>query len=311
MTRKRLLLSAVLALLLGALSWAVIYYTGDQEGQWAESDSFTIDTSDPESVTRPFSLSTSSTSSNFTIDTREEDSVTKTFTLLSTGESDAFTIDTRDPDSQVYVISLAVAETSSTFTIDTREEGSTYRISDAFAIDTRDPDHIVFARSLSLAEWTEGFTVDTRQPMPEDSDGNGLHDLWELIFLGSVGTFRWDEDLDGDGLALLMEFAMGMDPLKPNTPRAIEFWMDSTGESPTLVIRYWRHILAARMVEFEIRTSEDLLGWASTPGSWTEVAEVIHDNGYIERITMERPWEGEPPSRLFVSLRLRALPLDL
>lgn len=310
LTNRRFLTGAGAIALLAGLSWAVIYYTGDQAGKWAESGSFTIDTTDPESVTQVFSLIVEAQSPSFTIDTRDSDSETRPFTSQISDESGTFAVDTRDPDSVTFAISQAVAAMSPTFTIDTRgEDGSTHLTSDSFTVDTRDPDAVVFAVSLSVGAWLEGFTIDTRQPRPEDSVGNGLHDLWELIYFGSVGTYGYDDDLDGDGLINLVEFAFGTDPQKPNASSPIEFWIETSADEPKLIVRYWRHILAARMVDFVVRTSDDLREWTTEDAGWTEVAEVMHDNGYLERITLERPWEGDPPERLFLSLRLSTIPV--
>ncbi len=310
LTNRRFLTNAGAVVLLAGLSWAIIHYTGDQAGKWAESGSFTIDTSDPEPVTRVFSLAVAAQSPAFTIDTRDSDSESRPFTAQVSGESGTFAVDTRDPDTVVFATSQAVTASSPTFAIDTRgEDGSSHLISDFFTVDTRDPDEAVFALSLSVADWLEGFTIDTRQPRPEDSVGNGLHDLWELIYLDTVGAHGRDDDLDGDGLTNFFEFAFGTDPQSPNATSPIEFWIETNGSEPKLVVRYWRHILAARMVDFAVRTSGDLREWKAEISGWTEVGEVMHDNGYLERITMERPWEGDPPERLFLSLQLLAKPV--
>ncbi|NDC79097.1 MAG: hypothetical protein EBZ67_14685, partial [Chitinophagia bacterium] len=109
---------SVAALALVASVWAVIYYTGDQDRKVAESGYFTIDTTDPDSLTKAASLATAETSVSFTIDTRDLDSVARALTLQTTEESGSFTIDTRDPDPEVFATSLAVAEYSPAFTID-------------------------------------------------------------------------------------------------------------------------------------------------------------------------------------------------
>ena len=96
-------------LILAVGAWAVIYYAGDQAGKVAESGLFTIDTSEPDSMTKAASLATSKTSGSFIIDTLDLDFVTRALTLQTMKESGAFSIDTRDPDPMVFATSLSVA----------------------------------------------------------------------------------------------------------------------------------------------------------------------------------------------------------
>jgi hypothetical protein len=50
---------------------------------------------------------------------------------------------------------------------------------------------------------------------PEDTDGNGLPDSWELEHFGMIGISP-TADSDGDGISNLAEFLAGTDPLSPS-----------------------------------------------------------------------------------------------
>jgi hypothetical protein len=304
--RRRWLSAAVLALV--AIALAVIYYTGDQAGRVAVSGSFTIDTTEPDSVTKADSLSTSKTSGFFAIDTRDPDTVTLATSLQTTKTSGTFTIDTRDADAVVLATSLAVSKYSPTFTIDTRANGAVHTIYGDFTIDTRDADTVTLAVSLRVSKVLSGFTIDTTEPPPEDSDNDDLHDLWERLYFGSVFASGPNDDPDGDGLSNFFEFATGTDPTVANAPATVELWLQTNAGAPRLFVRYSRHILATRMVKFEILLSAELQSWIDHTQHFTETGEILNGNGYVERITLVYPLIGTPPSRQFARLRLSRLP---
>ena len=290
-----------------AIAVAVIYYTGDQAGKVAVSGLFTIDTTDPDSVTKAASLSTSKTSGTFAIDTRDLDTVTLATSLRTTETSGAFTIDTRDADAVVTATSLAVSKYSPTFTIDTRADGSVHTIYGDFTIDTRDPDAVTLMVSLRVSKTISGFTIDTTEPPPEDSDNDGLHDLWERLYFGSVFAWGPNDDPDGDGISNFVEFATGTDPTIPNAPAQVELWLQNDSGGPKLFLRYARHILAARMVKFEILLSDELQSWIDHTQHFTETSEIVNGNGYTERITLVYPLTGTPPATQFARLKLTPL----
>ena len=289
---------------LGVLAAFAAYFTADQDKKVAWSTSFTIDTNDPLSVTQPFSIPVSELSSLFTIDTRDSDSVSRPLTLRTSSQSTFFTIDTREPDSAVFALSIAASETSPAFTIDTRSGGTTYTTFGFFTIDTREPDSVAFAFSSVMAEQSAGFTIDTRQPPPEDSDSDGLHDLWERLYFGSVFGYGPNDDPDGDGISNFLEFATGTDPTKANVFQGVEFWPEYADAGNKMYLRYNRHILAARMVKYEIVMSQELRDWIDQTLKWSQIAEVMAGNGYVERITLEYPVVGPMPPRAFVSLKI-------
>jgi hypothetical protein len=280
------------------------YFTGDQDKKVAWSTSFTIDTNDPLSLTQPFSIPASELSSLFTIDTRDPDSLSRPLTLRTSSQSSFFTIDTREPDSAVFALSIAASETSPAFTIDTRSSGTTYTTFGFFTIDTREPDSVAFSLSSKMAVRSSGFVIDTRQPPPEDSDSDGLHDLWERLYFGAVFGYGPNDDPDGDGISNFLEFATGTDPTKINAFQAIEFWPEYSESGNKMYLRYNRHILAARMVKYEIVMSEELREWIDQTQKWTQISEVVAGNGFVERITLEYPVVGAMPPKAFVSLKI-------
>lgn len=293
---------ALILMILGI--WAAVYYTGDQDGKVAWSVSFTIDTSDPESVTKATSLAVAEESGFFTIDTRDPDSVTQALAIRTTEESTFFTIDTRDPDSLVFATSSLVSETSGYFTIDTMATGTTYVMWGDFTIDTRDLDSLVFATSQRVSEWSPYFTIDTRLPPPDDNDADQLHDLWETLYFGSVFLYGASDDPDGDGLKNYYEFATGTDPTKPNVAAGVDFWVESSEAGTRMFLRYPRHILAARMVRIDIIMSGQLKQWIDDTQSWQQFTEVVDGNGYVEWVTLIYPVIGEPPKNYFLKLKL-------
>ncbi len=75
-------------------------------------------------------------------------------------------------------------------------------------------------QSLTVNGATYGFTLDvdgnvTGIELPEDSDGDGIGDSWELLWFGDLTTANATSDYDGDGVLDVTEFAfrsLGFDP---------------------------------------------------------------------------------------------------
>lgn len=294
--------------LLGLLAFGSLwgYYMGDQAGRVAEnSTAFAIDTRDPDSVVFAQSLAQGEeTSASFSIDTRDADSVVLAQSLAQGEESGtSFVIDTRDPDSVVYAISTAVVEESLAFTIDTRtDDPPTWNeTSNTFVIDTRDPDAVVFALSLAQAEDSLGFIIDTRDPLPLDSDNDGVHDFWEQMYFGSIFAYDLASDPDGDGLSNFAEFAFGTNPTEhddlANGPASINvaIRLDNVGGVWVVTLSYPRHVLAGKSVNYAYETASSIAGpWVNTTASWVEVGNPETLNGYVERVTLAMPLPSKP-----------------
>lgn len=295
---------ALVGLLLLGVLWA--FYTGDQQGRVGEnSTAFTVDTRDPDSVVKALSLAQGEDSStNFTIDTREPDSAVKSQSLAQTKETSTnFTIDTRDPDSVTKLVSIAVSEDSPSFTIDTRSSdpptwGET---SVAFVIDTRDPDSVVFALSIAQSEELTLLVIDTRDPLPLDSDNDGIHDFWEQMHFAGIFAQGASGDPDGDGLSNFAEFAFGTDPNEhddvANGPDSInvEIRLEQVAGAWVVTLSYPRHVLAARSINYAYETAPNAGGpWADTTLNWTEAGDPVSLNGYVERVTIKRTLAARP-----------------
>ncbi len=313
--RKRWLGGVALGLLLlvGSL---LAYYMGEQTGRVAVTAvSFTIDTRDSDSVVLALSLAQNEQSSaSFTIDTRDDDAVVLALSIAQNEQSSAsFTIDTRDPDAVVLALSISQSEsTSSAFTIDTRStDPPTWAQSSlAFTIDTRDPDSVVLALSIAQSEvMTVGFVIDTRDPLPLDSDNDGIHDFWENMYFGGIFAQNADGDSDGDGLDNFAEFAFGTDPTKPdsiaNGPSSINVAIQLAQVNGTwvLTLSYPRHVLAAQSVRYAYEVAPAIAGtWTDTTTAWTEVGDPVTLNGYVERVTVCMPLASKP-AQIFVRVQ--------
>ncbi len=163
------------------------------------------------------------------------------------------------------------------------------------------------AWSLRVANMSSGedyFTIDTRKPPPQDSDADLLLDLWEDLYFGSVFKYGPDDDPDHDGLSNYFEFATGTDPLKASNQAAVAFWVETSETGPRMILRYPRHILAARMVKFDILMTDSLRSWIDQSQRWQEYSEVMEGNGYLEWVTLIYPLTGNPPPNQFLQLRL-------
>ena len=281
---------------------------GDQTGRVAENaTAFTIDTRDPDSVVRAQSIAQGEENSlSFTIDTRDLDSVVRAQSIAQGEENSlSLTIDTRDPDSVVRALSSAQAEENSlSFTIDTRtaDPPTWGETSSSFVIDTRDADSVV--RALSIAQVEEnslGFTIDTRDPLPLDSDNDGIHDFWEQMYFGNIFTHNLSDDPDGDGLSNFAEFAFGTNPTEhddvANGPSSINvaIRLDQVGGLWVVTLSYPRHVLAGKSVTYTYETASSVAGpWSNTTASWVDVGDPVTLNGYVERVTVAMPLPAKP-----------------
>ena len=69
-------------------------------------------------------------------------------------------------------------------------------------------------------------------PASNDTDGDGLLDIWEYANFGSVAVRNANDDSDGDGLSELMEQAFNTNPSKPDGPNAIPQVVNEGDSSP-------------------------------------------------------------------------------
>jgi hypothetical protein len=284
------------------------YFKGDQARSVGWSGSFSIDTQDPLSQTQPISTVADALSGLFTIDTRDQDSTARPISYRVVFSAN-FTIDTRDADAVTKSLSLASAETSGFFTIDTRAVSPGYTTSGFFVIDTRDPDTIWKGVSLAVSESSAFFTIDTLDPPPEDSDNDGLHDIWEQIYFGSnLLSTDANTDWDGDGFTNFAEFAFGLNPKVPDSSPLRDQWIESSGGNQWFYIRYTRHILAVRMVDYTIQASDALAGWRDITSEVEEVEPIENLNGAVEIITIRYRLPSPMPKSAFFRIEAKRKP---
>lgn len=87
------------------------------------------------------------------------------------------------------------------------------RVQDATTGEVRDVYRFKELRSFRFADEQRAGT----NPYLQDSDGDGLSDVWETAFGTSPIAFERDADPDEDGLTNLDEFVAGTDPSQPDT----------------------------------------------------------------------------------------------
>jgi hypothetical protein len=112
-------------------------------------------------------------------------------------------------------------------------------------------------------------------PVPEDSDGNGINDDWEVANFGSIGI-NPDGDHDGDGLKNRDEYIFGLDPKNGASLNPIIAPLDKT----TGTFSYQRRSALAG-IAFTIWTSTDLETWTKdaeaqqSPGVAVNQVEIV------------------------------------
>lgn len=162
-----------------------------------------------------------------------------------------------------------------------------YNSSEFFVIDTRDPEANWNGLSLAASDTSAFFIIDTLYPPPEDTDNDGLHDIWEGIYFGpNLLLSDSSTDWDSDGYSNFAEFAFGMNPKVPDASSLKDQWIESSGGDQWFYIRYTRHILAVGMVDYMIEFSNTLIGWQDITGEVEEVEPIENIGGAVEIITI-------------------------
>ena len=72
--------------------------------------------------------------------------------------------------------------------------------------------YYVVARNDSDTEEAFSIAMNGELPTEEDNDGDGLPDLWEKWYFANITVFLVENDVDGDGISNLIEFALDLSP---------------------------------------------------------------------------------------------------
>jgi hypothetical protein len=113
--------------------------------------------------------------------------------------------------------------------------------------------------------------------VPEDSDGNGINDDWEVANFGSIGI-NPDADNDGDGLKNRNEYYFGLDPDNGASLNPITAQLDKTAGT----FSYQRRS-SLTGISFTVWTSTDLETWTRDNGAIQNPAAAIDQ---IETVTV-------------------------
>jgi hypothetical protein len=106
----------------------------------------------------------------------------------------------------------------------------------------------------AVPEWVHSFTHPVTLP-PEDADGDGLADPWELSNWGGTDVVTAaNDDFDGDGSSNLSEFLAGTDPRDADSRLQIA----PLRQGQTGLDLRWPGVTGRR---YRVLFSEDLKNW--------------------------------------------------
>jgi hypothetical protein len=104
----------------------------------------------------------------------------------------------------------------------------------------------------------------------KDGDSDGLPDNWELQYFGDLGQAH-ENDFDGDGLKNFLEYAMGSNPIDPNSINLPQVTVGDDGYFNLTFIR----LVDASGLTYAVEYSEDLKIWQTSDDRITSVTEII------------------------------------
>lgn len=102
----------------------------------------------------------------------------------------------------------------------------------------------------------------------DDTDADGLPDLWELHHFGDLTTSDGSQDTDGDGIADADEYQNGSDPLSNNNPQVEAFLQDAGGLT---------------VFESEHHDGLHVVGTVDVDPNWVSVQKSWYSNGDSRR----------------------------
>ena len=128
-----------------------------------------------------------------------------------------------------------------------------------------------------------------------DADHDGLPDGWEIASSLDPATPNATADPDGDGIANLMEFALG---LNPNVNSLIGLPVVSI-EGGYLTLTVTRNAAATATLQFNVQISSNLITWLSGAANVT----ILQDTSTLLKVRDNIPFSNSP----FRSMRLQVI----
>jgi hypothetical protein len=111
-------------------------------------------------------------------------------------------------------------------------------------------------------------------------------------------------DADSDGIANLLEYAFGFNPLHPETEGLPVATLETFNGSPHLVFRH-RRLIGNHGLEYLIQISDNANNWQDAAGAWAGNEETIaNSDGLTETVTRRLPILPSSAHR-FLRLRVR------
>jgi len=112
-------------------------------------------------------------------------------------------------------------------------------------------------------------------------------------------------DWDGDGYANLLERALGLDPLVPNSNAVTH---GTTPDGLHLTLGY-TEVKEAWDIHYQVETSSDLVTWHSGPGHTVEVG--VTDHGATKTVTLRDAIRLDQQPRRFIRLKVQTADLTV
>ncbi len=130
-----------------------------------------------------------------------------------------------------------------------------------------------------------------------------LEEWRQAIFGASADDPRaqWLADWDGDGISNLLERALALDPLQPES-RAVQTGLSPEGRHLTLT---YDEVKEAWDLQYLVEVSSDLVAWRSG-ADFVETTRV-EDRGAVRRVTVRDRTALDQQSKRFLRLKVRAL----
>lgn len=112
-------------------------------------------------------------------------------------------------------------------------------------------------------------------------------------------------DWDGDGFVNLLERALGLDPLVPNS-KAVTHGMTPDGLYLTLS---YTEVKEAWDIDYQVETSADLVTWHSGPGHTAQLDST--DHGATKTVTVRDAFRADQHARRFIRLKVQTADLTV